>query len=59
MASERDSKLLNNDIRVLEWRLRNGLIKREEYEAALKDLEDVSANAISLELEGEGDQRTH
>jgi hypothetical protein len=51
MALDKDLKLLKFDVRIQEWSVRNGQVKQSEIETHLKELPDVSNNAVPLDLE--------
>lgn len=51
MALDKDLKALKYDSRLKDWNLRNGVINKEEYDNYLKELPDLSNNAVQIDLE--------
>ena len=54
MALDKNMEKLKFDVRLREWNLRNGVLKEEDLKAHLKDLEDVSKNAVTIEIDETG-----
>ena len=50
MATD-DHKPISNDVRILERKLRRGLISRKDHDKYLKSLPDRADNAIPLSLD--------
>lgn len=55
MAKSRQDELIKFDARMIEYNLNRGLLTKEEYQAYLQSLPDLTAQSEKLELDETGD----